>query len=66
MLGEFGVLDFCVDAASRANWIRAVRSAAEANGAGWIYWEADQGFGFMADRTDAGGIDAAITRALLS
>jgi endoglucanase len=66
MLGEFGVLDFAVDATSRANWIRSVRAAAEASGAGWIYWEADQGFGFMADRTDAAGIDPAIVAALLS
>jgi endoglucanase len=66
MLGEFGVLNFCVDAISRANWISSVRAAAEANGAGWVYWEADQGFGFMGDRTDANSIDPAIAGALLS
>jgi len=66
MLGEFGVLNFHVDAESRANWIGSVRAAAEASGAGWVYWEADQGFGFMADRTDANSIDPAIAGALLS
>jgi endoglucanase len=66
MLGEFGVLDFSVDATSRANWIRSVRTAAEMNGAGWIYWEADQGFGFMADRADADSVDSSIAGALIS
>lgn len=66
MLGEFGVLDFCVDPVSRVNWIGSVRRAAEANGAGWVYWEADQGFGFMADRTDPQRVDTTITAALLA
>ena len=58
ILNEFGVLDFCVDAASRANWLRAVRQAAEANGIGWTYWEAYQGFGFIAG--EHGGKDVFI------
>jgi len=66
MLGEFGVLDFAVDSVSRANWVRAVRRAAEANGAGWVYWEADQGFGFMPDRTRAGSVDRPMLEALLA
>lgn len=66
ILGEFGVLNFRADATSRANWIRSVRAAAEANGAGWVYWEADQGFGFMADRTDATSVDPVIVGALLA
>lgn len=66
LLGEFGVLDFAVDPQSRARWVRAVREAAEANGIGWTYWEADQGFGFVADRTTAGGIDAGMVEALLA
>jgi endoglucanase len=66
LLGEFGVLDFAVDAASRARWVRAVREAAEANGIGWTYWEADQGFGFVTDRAATGGIDAGIVEALLA
>jgi endoglucanase len=65
MLNEFGVLNFCVDATSRANWVRAVRRAAEANGVGWSYWEADQGFGFIADRRSTAGIDPSMLEALL-
>jgi endoglucanase len=66
MLGEFGVLDFAVDTVSRTNWVRAVRKSAEANGAGWVYWEADQGFGFIADRTRTDGVDQPMLEALLA
>lgn len=66
MLNEFGVLDFCVDAASRANWVHAVRRAAEANKVGWAYWEADQGFGFIADRQSTSGFDQSMLEALLA
>ena len=66
MLGEFGVLDFCVDATSRTRWVHDVRAAAEARGIGWAYWEVDQGFGFVADRAAAGGIDGAMLEALLA
>jgi endoglucanase len=65
MLGEFGVLNFCVDAESRARWVRSVRLAAETNGLGWTYWEVDQGFGFVADRSSASGIYAGIVAALI-
>ena len=65
ILNEFGVLDFCVDPASRAYWIRAVRQAAERNGIGWTYWEVDHGFGFIADRKSTDGFDAGIVDALL-
>ena len=65
ILNEFGVLDFCVDPASRAYWIRTVRRAAEANGIGWMYWEVDHGFGFIADRKSTDGFDAGIIDALL-
>ena len=66
MLGEFGVLNFAVDPTSRANWIRAVREAAEGVGAGWVYWEADQGFGFIADRQSTDGFDDTMIGALLA
>jgi len=66
MLGEFGVLNFCVDATSRTRWVHDVRAAAEASGIGWTYWEADQGFGFVADRTATGGIDDTMVAALLA
>jgi endoglucanase len=65
MLGEFGVLNFCVGTTGRATWVRTVRQAAEANGAGWSYWEADQGFGFLADRIK-GGLDQQMVEALLA
>jgi endoglucanase len=66
MLNEFGVLNFCVDAASRATWVRAVRRAAERHGIGWTYWEADQGFGFISDRGPDGDVDPAMIEALLA
>jgi endoglucanase len=64
MLNEFGVLDFCVDAASRQAWTRAVRRAAEAHGISWAWWELDQGFGLIADRTRIEGFDEAMLAAL--
>ena len=66
MLNEFGVLNFAVDATSRTNWVRAVRQAAEANGICWTYWEADQGFGFIADRSSTEGFDQPMIEALLA
>lgn len=66
MLGEFGVLNFCVDPTSRARWVHDVRRAAESNGVGWTYWEADQGFGFVPDRGSADGIDHGMLEALLA
>lgn len=66
MLGEFGVLNFCVDATSRRRWVRDVRLAAESNGIGWVYWEADQGFGFLTDRASSAGIDGAMLEALIA
>ncbi|MCC2113601.1 MAG: cellulase family glycosylhydrolase [Hyphomicrobiales bacterium] len=66
VLNEFGVLDSCVDPASRAAWIRQVRRSAERNGIAWTYWELDQGFGFVADRRDPRSIDTDIVAALLA
>jgi endoglucanase len=66
MLNEFGVLNFCVDAASRTTWVRAVREAAERNAVGWTYWEADQGFGFISSRTAGGVVDQPMVEALLA
>ncbi|MDR3473090.1 MAG: cellulase family glycosylhydrolase [Devosia sp.] len=64
MLDEFGVLNFCVDAMSRVRWVEAVRRAAEANGAGWTYWEADAGFGFIEDRSSTEGFSQSMLAAL--
>jgi endoglucanase len=66
VLDEFGVLDFCVDPASRQVWVRGVRSAAERNGVGWTYWEFDAGFGFVGNRTRPETIDHGMVDALLS
>jgi endoglucanase len=66
MLNEFGVLKFCVDATSRTTWVRAVREAAERNAVGWTYWESDQGFGFISDRTDGASVDQSMIEALLA
>jgi endoglucanase len=65
MVGEFGVLDFCVDTKSRGNWVRAVRQAAEKNDIGWAYWELDQGFGFIKSRMSTEGFDQAMIDALM-
>ncbi|RRI00076.1 endoglucanase [Mesorhizobium tamadayense] len=65
MLNEFGVLNFCVDAESRASWVRAVRKAADANHVAWIYWELDQGFGFIRSRQSVEGFDGSMIAALL-
>lgn len=65
MLGEFGALNFCADPASRANWVGAVRRAAEANGIGWTYWELDRGFGFIENRESLSGFEPKMLAALL-
>jgi endoglucanase len=65
IVDEFGVLNFCVDSKSRANWVRAVRQAAETNGIGWAYWELDQGFGFIEVRASTEGFDASMLDALV-
>lgn len=66
MLGEFAVSADHTDPGSRALWTRAVRRAAEANRIGWIYWEVDRRFGFVADRTQPMHFDDTIIEALLS
>jgi endoglucanase len=65
ILDEFGALHFCSDPASRANWVRAVRRAAEANDMGWTYWELDYGFGFIGNRQSTEGFDRSLIDALL-
>ncbi len=64
IVNEFGVLDFCADSESRCRWIGAVREAAEAIGAGWTYWELDQGFGLMGSRHDPSTFDTGAMAAL--
>jgi endoglucanase len=66
LLNEFGVLNFCVDAQSRLNWITSVRQAAETNKIPWTYWEVDRGFGVAADRTNPDSLDFALIAALIA
>jgi endoglucanase len=66
LLNEFGAYGACVDPVSRAAWIAAVRRAAETVGIGWTYWELDDGFGLMTDRTDANSFDNGVIKALRS
>ncbi len=65
VLDEFGALGFCAAPGSRANWVGAVRRAAEENGAGWIYWELDQGFGFIRSRSKRDGFDMEMIDAMM-
>lgn len=66
ILNEFGVLNFCVDAQSRFEWVQAVRRAAEAYQVPWTYWELDRGFGFVGDRTNPDSVDYGLVAALMS
>lgn len=47
MCDEFGVYREHSDPVSRANWIRDVRTALEADGIGWTMWEYRGGFGVV-------------------
>ncbi len=68
-MGEFGaVLQPTATAevrASRVAWLRAVRSAAEANGFPWAYW-AYKGYGGMTLLTEApaAAMDVDVLKAL--
>jgi len=44
---EFGVFREHADPVSRANWIRDVRTALEADGIGWAMWDYRGGFGVV-------------------
>jgi endoglucanase len=60
ILNEFGVLRFKAPRAARLDWLRDVRSAAEANGFGWAHWDYREGFGLLDEsgRPDLQVIDA--------
>jgi endoglucanase len=47
LVNEFGALSFKAPPGSRANWIRAVRAAAERFCIGWTHWEYADAFGFV-------------------
>jgi len=62
---EFGAFRDHSDPQSRANWIRDVRTALEADGIGWTMW--DYAGGFQVANTDPSGqrsMDPACLRAL--
>ncbi len=44
IINEFGTLTFAVDPHARAEWLRAVRTAAEQNCLGWTHWDFSDGF----------------------
>lgn len=62
---EFGAYRNYTDPVSRANWIRDVRTALEADGIGWSMWEFRGGFGLV-NKQDGQPAqpDALIVRAL--
>ena len=67
LLNEFGVYRTpATSEADRAEWIRAVRKAAEREGMAWTYWEVDGGFGFVDDRQTMQTVDFKIIEALLA
>jgi endoglucanase len=47
ILNEFGVLRFKAPRAARVEWLRDVRSVAEANSFGWAHWDYREGFGLL-------------------
>jgi hypothetical protein len=61
---EFGVLRDYAPPAGRAQWIKDVRTAFEANGIGWAMWEYDSNFGLATRDGQNVTIDADIARAL--
>jgi endoglucanase len=62
LVDEFGALRFQAPPADRAQWLRAVRVAAERHCLGWTHWEYRDGFGFI---NPDGAPDAATVKALL-
>jgi endoglucanase len=62
LVNEFGALRFQSKPADRAEWLKAVRAAAERHCLGWTHWEYRDGFGFI---NPDGKPDAATLKALL-
>ncbi len=62
---EFGAYRDYSDPASRARWIRDVRTALEAGGIGWAMWEYRGGFGVVTKQDgQPAQVDEAIVKAL--
>jgi aryl-phospho-beta-D-glucosidase BglC (GH1 family) len=62
---EFGVYRVYVDAASRMNWIRDMRTAFEADGIGWTMWDYRGGFGVVwKEDGQPAKVDPAVVEAL--
>jgi aryl-phospho-beta-D-glucosidase BglC (GH1 family) len=62
---EFGAYRQFTDPTSRANWIRDVRTALEADGIGWAMWDYRGGFGVVTKRDgEPAQVDGATVGAL--
>ena len=62
---EFGVFGDHSDPESRANWIRDVRTALEADGIGWAMWDYRSGFGVVNKKDGEAAVpDEAVLKAL--
>ena len=62
---EFGAYRNSADPVSRANWIRDVRTALEADGIGWAMWDYRGGFGVVTKQDgQPAQVDAAVAGAL--
>jgi aryl-phospho-beta-D-glucosidase BglC (GH1 family) len=65
LCNEFGAYRRVADPASRMNWIHDVRSALEADGAGWTMWDYRGGFGVVfKDPGEPAKVDPAVVEAL--
>jgi endoglucanase len=62
--GEFGVLRRRAAPADRAAWLRDVREALEAGGAGWTLWDWSGKFGLVSGAQGERDLDAGAARAL--
>jgi endoglucanase len=65
IVNEFGALSFEASPAARAEWIHAVRSAAERFCFGWTHWDYADGFGFVKRRDGVETVDPRIAGALI-
>jgi hypothetical protein len=62
---EFGAFREHSDPVSRANWIRDVRTALEADGIGWAMWDYRGGFGVVTKQDgQPAQVDDAVVKAL--
>ena len=60
MVTEFGVYRVAAPPASRAAWLRDVRTVLERHRIGWTVWEYNGGFGIKSDITGCGPVASAL------